>query len=198
MIKHYCLGLPISAQLSCLMRTLLIVDEMYDNFNEVVYNFLKSNSQIYNSTYKLHFTILDYGQNFEGGFQWKCIRLKSLAEHDNVDKFVQLTCSVRDFNLTLSSQTPFILHHKNTVCLLCSTEKRHMVKDCSFRVKWRMADIVDSLLKGAIFLMQHSRKKIQTELRQSDRPQTGLFEQTHKHTDATKRFISLAIALCLI
>ncbi len=73
--------------------------------------------------------------------------LKSLDEHDNVDKFVQLTCSVRYFNRTLSSQTPFILHHKNTVCHLCSTEKRHTVKGYSFRVKWGMADIVDPLLK---------------------------------------------------
>ena len=61
--------------------------------------------------------------------------LKSLGEHDNVDKFVKLTCSVLDFNHTLSSQTPFILHHKNTVCLLCSTEKRHIVKGYSFRVE---------------------------------------------------------------
>ncbi len=44
-------------------------------FNEGVYNFLKSNSQVYNFTYKLHFTILDYRQNFEGGF-----RLKSMVE----------------------------------------------------------------------------------------------------------------------
>ncbi len=43
--------------------------------------------------------------------------LKSLVEHDNVDKFVQLTCSASDFNHTISSQIPFILHHKNTMWL---------------------------------------------------------------------------------
>ena len=39
------------------------------SLNEGVYNFLKSNSQNYNFTDKLHFTILDYRQNFEGSFR---------------------------------------------------------------------------------------------------------------------------------
>ncbi len=75
--------------------------------------------------------------------------LKSLAEHDNVDKFVQLTYSASDFNHTLSSQIPFILHHRNTMCPLCPKGKRHMVKVYSFLENWGMADIVhvDSLLK---------------------------------------------------
>ena len=38
-------------------------------FNEGVYNFPKSNSQVYNFAYKLHFTILDHGQNFEGSLR---------------------------------------------------------------------------------------------------------------------------------
>ncbi len=42
-------------------------------FNEGLYNFLKSNSLVCNFTYKLYFTILDYEQNFEGGFRWKCM-----------------------------------------------------------------------------------------------------------------------------
>ena len=37
------------------------------------------------------------------GLSDESVRLKSLDEHDNVDKFV-LTCSVSDFNHTLSSQ----------------------------------------------------------------------------------------------
>ena len=73
--------------------------------------------------------------------------LKSLAEHDNVDKFVQLTCSASDFHHTLSSQIPFILHHMNTIFLLCPKAKRHMVNIYSFQENWGMADIVDSLLK---------------------------------------------------
>ncbi len=73
--------------------------------------------------------------------------LKSLAEHDNVDKFVQLTCSASDFNHTLPLQIQFILHHKNTMGHLCPKQKRHTVKVDSFHEKWGMADIVDSLLK---------------------------------------------------
>ncbi len=38
--------------------------------------------------------------------------LKSLAKHDKVDNFVQLTCSASDFNHTLSSQIPFIFMSK--------------------------------------------------------------------------------------
>ncbi len=49
------------------------------------------------------------------GLSDESVWLKSLAEHDNVDKFVQLTCSASDFNHTLSSQIPFILHHKTTI-----------------------------------------------------------------------------------
>ena len=37
--------------------------------NEGVYSFPKSNSQVYNFAYNLHFTILDHGQSFEGSFQ---------------------------------------------------------------------------------------------------------------------------------
>ncbi len=85
------------------------------------------------------------------GVSNESVWLKSLAEHDNVNKFVQLTCSERDFNHIHSSKTPFLLHHKNTVCLLCSTEKRNMVKGCCFRVKWGMADIVDPLLKAVVW-----------------------------------------------
>ena len=81
------------------------------------------------------------------GLSDESVWLKSLAEHDNMDKFVQLTCSASDFNHTLSSQIPFILHHKNTLCPLCSKEKRHTVKCYSFLENWGMADIVDSLLK---------------------------------------------------
>ncbi len=32
------------------------------------------------------------------GLSDESVWLKSLAEHDNVDKFVQLTCSASDFN----------------------------------------------------------------------------------------------------
>ena len=80
--------------------------------------------------------------------------LKSLAEHANVDKFIQFTCSARDLNHTLSSQIPFILHHKDTTCPLCSKEKRDMVKVYSFQVNWGMADIVDSLLNVKWCLLQ--------------------------------------------
>ena len=45
------------------------INRGFSLLNEGVYNFLKSNSQVYRFTYKLHFTILDYGQNFEGGFR---------------------------------------------------------------------------------------------------------------------------------
>ncbi len=62
-------------------------------FNEAVYNFLKSNSQVYNFTYKVHFTILDY-VDILNGVSDESVWLKSLSEHDNVDNFVQITCSV--------------------------------------------------------------------------------------------------------
>ncbi len=39
--------------------------------NKGVYNFQKSKSQVYNFAYKLHFTIIDHGQNIEGSFRWK-------------------------------------------------------------------------------------------------------------------------------
>ncbi len=81
------------------------------------------------------------------GLSDESVWLKSLAEHDNVDKIVQLTCSASDFNHTLSSQIPFILHHKNSMCTLCPKEKRYTVKVYSFQENWGMADIVDSLLK---------------------------------------------------
>ena len=80
------------------------------------------------------------------GLSDESVWLKSLAEHDNVDKFVQLTCSASDFNHTLSSEIPFILHHKNTMCPLCPKEKRHTVKVYSFQENWGMAVIADSLL----------------------------------------------------
>ncbi len=41
----------------------------WQNLNEGVYNFPKSNSQAYRFAYKLHFSILDHGQNFEGSFE---------------------------------------------------------------------------------------------------------------------------------
>ncbi len=47
------------------------LDNILDYFNEGVYSFPISNSQIYNFAYKLHFFILDHGQNFEGSFRWK-------------------------------------------------------------------------------------------------------------------------------
>ncbi len=84
------------------------------------------------------------------GLSDESVWLKSLAEHDNVDKFVQLTCSASDFNHTLSSQIQFILHHKNTMCPLCPKQKRHTVKVFSSHENWGMADIVDSLLNYAV------------------------------------------------
>ena len=117
-------------------------------FNEGVYNILKSNSQVYNCAYKLHFTILDYGQNFRGSFRWKCIiEITWWAWYCGQICQINMLCT--RFNHTLPSQTPFILHHKNTMYLLCSKEKRHTVKVCSFNVNnyWGMADIVDPLLK---------------------------------------------------
>ena len=53
-----------------------------------------------------------------------------------------------DFYHTLSSQIPFIFHHKNTMCPLYPKEKRHTVKVYFFQEKWGMADIGDSLLKS--------------------------------------------------
>ena len=47
-----------------------------------------------------------------GGVSGESVWVKSLGEHDNVDNFVQLTCSVRDFNHTLSPQTLFISYYK--------------------------------------------------------------------------------------
>ncbi len=86
------------------------------------------------------------------GLSDESVWLKSLAEHDNMDKFVQLPCSATDFNHTLSSQISFILHHKNTMCLLCPKEKRHMVKVYYFQEDWGMADTIDSLLNYVTFL----------------------------------------------
>ncbi len=42
------------------------------------------------------------------GVSSESVWLKSLAEHDNVDNFVQLACSASDFYHTLSPQTPFV------------------------------------------------------------------------------------------
>ena len=67
---------PLNCKTKCLARPEHVdicncpaISFMDSYFNEGVYNFLQSNSQIYNFTYKLHFTILDYRQNFEAGFQ---------------------------------------------------------------------------------------------------------------------------------
>ena len=60
------------------------------------------------------------------------VRMKSLAEHDNVEKLVQLTCSASDFSHTLSSQIPFILHHMNTMYPLCPKEKKTHGKSLFF------------------------------------------------------------------
>ena len=52
-----------------------------------------------------------------GGVSGDSVWLKSLAEHDNVDNLVQLTCSASDLSHTLSPQTPFISYvsqEKNT------------------------------------------------------------------------------------
>ena len=83
------------------------------------------------------------------GLSDESVWLKSLAEHDNVDKFVQLICSASNFNHTLSSQIPFIFHHKNTMCPLCPKDKRYMVKVYSFQENWGMADSVDYLLNSS-------------------------------------------------
>ena len=72
--------------------------------------------------------------------------LKSLAEHDNVDNFVQLTCSASDFYHTLSPQTSFVLYHENLWASYASQKKRYTVKVYSFRERWGMADIVVPLL----------------------------------------------------
>ena len=77
----------------------------------------------------------------------ECVWPKSLGEHDNVDNFVKLTCSVRDFNHTLSPQTLIILYHKKPWPFCASQKKRYTVKVCSFRVKQGMADTVVPLLK---------------------------------------------------
>ncbi len=82
-----------------------------------------------------------------GGVSGESVWSKSLGEHDNVDTFVQLTCSVRDFNHTLSPQTPFILYHRKPWAQYVSQKKRYMVKVCSFRVKWGTPDIVVPLPK---------------------------------------------------
>ena len=60
---------------------------------ECIVIILTRESQVYNFTYKLHFTTLDYWQNFEGVSN-ESVWSKSLADHGNVDKFVQVTCSV--------------------------------------------------------------------------------------------------------
>ena len=81
-----------------------------------------------------------------GGVSGESVWPKSLAEHDNVDNFVQLTCSVRDFNHTLSPQTPIILYHKKPWPSCASQKKRYMVKVCSFSLEQGMADTVVPLL----------------------------------------------------
>ncbi len=68
------------------------------------------------------------------GLSDKSVWLKSLAEHDNVDKFVQLTCSASDFNHTLSSQIPYVP----------PMPKRKKTG----QENWGMPDIVDSFLKA--------------------------------------------------
>ena len=69
-----------------------------------------------------------------GRVSGESVWVKSLGEHDNVDNFVQLSCSVRDFNHTLSPQTPFILYHKKLEPAMVHSKKRYMVKVCSFEV----------------------------------------------------------------
>ncbi len=61
---------PLGVRKAGTILTLMInIVTILVRFNEGVYNFLKSNSLVYNFTYKLHFTILGYEQNFEGGFR---------------------------------------------------------------------------------------------------------------------------------
>ncbi len=84
-------------------------------------------------------------------FGWvsdESVWLKSLAEHDNVDRFVQITWSASDFIHTLSSHTSY----HTEMNLLASSfpwKKRQWdtIKVFSFRLRCGMADIIDSLLK---------------------------------------------------
>ena len=81
-----------------------------------------------------------------GGVSGESVWLKSLAEHDIVDNFVQLTCSASDFYYTLSADSIHIVPYK-FLGLLCFTEKRYTVTVYSFRVRWGMPDIVVTLFK---------------------------------------------------